>query len=112
MSELKAVVEEREPWDTGELGKDEKYVACAPDGLKAEVEAALELQMISIRLQKDLIAELKLIADYRGIGYQPLMRDVLGRFARSEIMQIATEMRDLQKARATLECEQEERKRA
>jgi hypothetical protein len=112
MNDLKTAPEEREPWDTGELGRDEKYVACAPPELKAEVEAALELQMISIRLQKDLIAELKLIADYRGIGYQPLMRDVLGRFARAEIMQIATELRDLQNARATLECEQKERKRA
>jgi hypothetical protein len=105
MSELKAVPEQKDPWDTGELGRDERYAECATPELKQEIESALEMQMISVRLQKALIAELKLIADYRGIGYQPLMRDVLARFARAEIMQIATELREQQKARETVDSE-------
>ena len=48
--------------------------------------------MISIRLQKDLIKKLKLIAKYHGIGYQLLIRDLLQRFARNELMQIAMEL--------------------
>jgi predicted DNA-binding ribbon-helix-helix protein len=112
MNELKAVPDEKDPWDSGELGRDAKYVACAPEELKKEIESALELQMISIRLQKELISELKLIADYRGISYQPLIRDVLSRFARAEIRQIASELREQQKAREEIECAEKEKKRA
>lgn len=112
MNELKVVPDEKDPWDSGELGRDERYVACAPEELKKEIETALELQMISIRLQRDLITELKLIGEYRGIGYQPLIRDVLSRFARSEIRQIASELQEQKKAREAIESAEEEKKRA
>ncbi|HET7268314.1 MAG TPA: hypothetical protein VFJ15_09405 [Oleiagrimonas sp.] len=49
-----------------------------------ETDEALELQMISIRLQKALIEDLKAIAKYHRIGYQPMVRDLLNRFVRSE----------------------------
>jgi hypothetical protein len=101
---LKTVPEDQDsPWDTGELGRDEKYAECAPPDLKKDVDEALALQMISIRLQKELIGELKLIAEYRGIGYQPLIRDVLCRFARAEILQINIELQEKEKAREKLE---------
>jgi hypothetical protein len=32
---------------------------------------------------------MKLIAEYHGVGYQPLMRDVLNRFAHTELHTIA-----------------------
>ncbi len=102
-----------DPWDTGELGRDEKYVERAPAELREEVDAALELQMISIRLIKENIKELKFIAEYRGIGYQPLIRDVLARFARSEISLIARELQEQKKAQAEIaEHEQQKQKRA
>jgi hypothetical protein len=112
MSELKTVPDEKDPWDSGELGRDEKYVACAPEELKKEIESALDLHMISLRLQKELIAELKLIADYRGTGYQPLIREALSRFARAEIVQIARELQELQKAREAIESAAKDRRRA
>ncbi len=34
----------------------------------------------------NLIKQLKIISGYHGIGYQPLMRDILGCFARAEIL--------------------------
>lgn len=110
-----AAAPEADPWETGELGRDEKFVECAPEELKREINEALELQMISMRLQKDLVSALKVIADYRGIGYQPLMRDVLSRFARLEIIQIAKELQEQKKAREVLDqacAEKEQRKRA
>lgn len=94
-----------DPWETGKLGRDKEYAECAPQEVKDEIESALGLQMISVRMQKQLISELKFIADYRGIGYQPLMRDVLARFTRSEIVQIARELQEQQKARETIEAE-------
>lgn len=75
-------------WESGQLGQSEQHVRVATPEEMAEVDAALGLQMISIRLQKGLIDALKEIANYHGIGYQPMIRDLLNRFARSEIKTI------------------------
>jgi len=73
------------PWESGELGRSEEHVRVATAEEMAEVDNSLGLQMISIRLQKSLIAALKEIAEHHGIGYQPMIRDLLTRFARSEM---------------------------
>ncbi|MBC8950174.1 BrnA antitoxin family protein [Xenorhabdus sp. TS4] len=56
------------------------------------INEALDLQPISIRLNKSLIEDLKMIADLNGLGYQPLIRQVLNRFANSEKKRILTEV--------------------
>lgn len=71
-------------WDSGPLGKEEKYVRRAEDNVEPKIDEALELQLISIRLQKSLIEDLKLLANLNGIGYQPLIRQVLTLYADSE----------------------------
>ncbi len=73
-----------EAWESGELGREEKFVESVEID-ESEVDEALELQMISIRLQKSLIDDFKLIGQINGIGYQTLMRQILKRFADSEI---------------------------
>jgi uncharacterized protein (DUF4415 family) len=110
VNDPRAVAEKDGRWDTGELGRDKKYAGRASQGLQEEVEAALALQMISLRLQKELISELKLIANYRGIGYQPLMRDVLRQYARAEMMRIAKELQEKEGAREQLESHNSRRK--
>lgn len=112
MSHVEAVPETPEPWENGQLGRDCEQVEKAPPELMKEVEGALELQMISIRFQKQLIEELKMIADYRGMGYQPLIREVVTRFARAEMMVIARELQETEKARATVSAELEKRQTA
>lgn len=67
-------------WDSGALGADEAHVSVAPAELEASIDASLGLQSISIRLPKQLIEAYKLIANHHGVGYQPLMRDILQRF--------------------------------
>ncbi len=52
------------------------------------LQEALEMQPITIRLQKDLIKQYKLIAGFHGVGYQPLMRDVLHRFVKGALKEI------------------------
>jgi len=81
-----------DPWENGKFGLDEAYIKVTEAAEAAAVDGALDLKMISIRLQKDLIKKLKLIAKYHGIGYQLLIRDLLQRFARNELMQIAMEL--------------------
>ena len=80
-----------EAWENGQLGRDENYV----EKVTIEpslVDDSLELQMISIRLQKGLLDDLKNIAQIRGIGYQPLIKQVLKRFADAEMKMILREM--------------------
>ena len=82
-----------EAWDEGTLGADEDFVKVASEDLTAEIDAAAGTQMISIRLQKSLIDDLKTIAALRdGIGYQTLMKQILQRFATCEKKQIWNEL--------------------
>ena len=84
-----------DPWDDRRLGADERYVRVSPLSENALVDKALGLQMISIRLPVRLIEQLKVIALHRGIGYQPLMRDVLSRFARGELIQVLRQQTEI-----------------
>ncbi|WP_254458864.1 hypothetical protein [Xanthomonas sacchari] len=81
---------ERGPWE--ELDADlESACVGAPEGEASAVRKAIGLQMVSMRLQPELVAALKDIAQHHGIGYQPMIRDLLNRFAASEIRQILEE---------------------
>lgn len=93
-----------ESWENGEFGCDEEFVAPAPAGASAAVDDALGLQLISIRLQKQLISNLKAIAEHHGIGYQPMIRDLLNRFVDSEMQQILmARLKELQEEEASRE---------
>lgn len=80
-------VYERGPWEELDNGLEAACVP-APKGEDTAVRKAMGLQMVSMRLQPDLVSALKQIAQYHGIGYQPMIRDLLNRFAASEIKQI------------------------
>jgi hypothetical protein len=90
------------PWESGKLGRSEEHVAVADASIEAALDEAAGLQSISIRLQKSLIEDLKLIAKFHGLGYQPLMRDALNRFARYELRTIAEQLEKIEKARTHL----------
>lgn len=83
---------EMDAWDTGELGRSEEHARVAPPAICKEVDDSLGLQLVSIRLQKSLIANLKMIAGHHGIAYQPMIRDLLNRFAVSEMKNIVSEL--------------------
>jgi hypothetical protein len=81
-----------EAWDRRTLGAEGAHARLAADISEQAIDDALDLQPISIRLHKRLIEDFKLIAAYHGgIGYQTLMRQVLGRFADCELKQLARE---------------------
>lgn len=69
-------------WDSRELGASPEHVRVVSEAEASEIDDVMELQLISIRLQKQLIEDLKLIAKQEGIGYQPLIRQALTRFVR------------------------------
>ncbi len=88
-----------EVWEDGSLGREEEFVHVSKAVDDAALNEAAGLQPISIRLQKSLIEDFKMIAEINGIGYQPLIRQVLKRFADAEKKRIlrekSAEMRSL-----------------
>jgi uncharacterized protein (DUF4415 family) len=87
-----------EAWENGHLGRSAANAKRAPAELEQQIEEAMGMQMISIRLQKELIDDFKKIADFHGVGYQPLMRDALKRFAEGEFKKIAIEYANMKAA--------------
>jgi len=69
-------------WESGALGRSQEHVGVVSQEECDAVDEALGLQVISIRLQKKLIESLKKLANKEGIGYQPLIRQVLTRYVR------------------------------
>lgn len=98
-TEKRAIGFSAEDWENGKLGSDDKHVRRSTAEAEQSVDETLGLQMVSLRLQKQLIEQLKFIALYRGIGYQPLVRDLLNRFVRAELIDIAHEMNKSAEAR-------------
>lgn len=80
-----------EAWESGDLGREVQFVGVADASHEAALESALELQAISIRVPKELVRHYKLIAGFHGVGYQPLMRDVLARFVPGALKEIFEE---------------------
>ncbi|WP_275705016.1 hypothetical protein [Marinobacter iranensis] len=88
---MKTVQDTEDAWVDGSLGRDEEYATVAEPIDEKALNNATGLQMISIRLQKSLIEDFKNIAEINGIGYQPLIRQVLKRFADAEKRRILRE---------------------
>lgn len=95
-----------ENWESGALGQDRAHAKRAPKDLEKQMDEAQGLQAISIRLKKELIEDFKFIAKQHGMGYQPLMREALRRFAESEYKRIAVQLSN--EKTAFEECAQEQ----
>lgn len=87
-----------EAWEKdGQLGNDAAYAAVASPEQQKAVEDTLAMQMISIRLPKSVIEVFKALAELEGVGYQPLMREALMRFADGEARRVLMEVADRHK---------------
>ena len=71
-------------WESRELGSDPQFArsTSVPASFHELLNKSNNMQMISIRLPKDLIDDLKNISKAQKMGYQALMREVLKRFCR------------------------------
>jgi predicted DNA binding CopG/RHH family protein len=101
MSASETNTDAAKPWEAFDQDLDESNVCAVTEELEKQIDESLGLQMISIRLQRDLLVKLKTIAKHHGVGYQPLIRDLLNRFARSEMRLILSSM--LEQKRKELE---------
>lgn len=77
--------------DYDSVGLTEVNVSVAPAELSMAIDDALDLQPISIRLQRDLLDNLKALAKLNGLGYQPLIRQVLTRWVDCELKHMLRE---------------------
>lgn len=80
-----------EAWESGALGESASSAKVAPAERTQAINDALGMQMISIRLPKSVIEDFKVIAQIEGMGYQPLMRTALTRFAECEAKRVMRE---------------------
>lgn len=71
-------------WEGGELGASVEHARVAK-GASARLDASTGMKLVTIRLPVELVDTLKEIAVHHGLGYQPMVRDLLIRFAVSEV---------------------------
>lgn len=90
---MQHAAEDAADWESGKLGLSEEHAKKGQGISEQELEEALALKAISIRLEEDLLADLKAIAHIHGMKYQPLVRQVLQRWTAGEKKKIAIEMR-------------------
>ena len=74
-----------EAWESGALGTDPEFAAVYEGNIQPQIDETMAMQPISIRLPKSLIEAFKLLGQVHGLGYQPLMRRALIRFAEAEM---------------------------
>lgn len=90
-----------EAWESGALGRSLEHAEVIDDEFEKVIDAAFQLQPISIRLEKRTIDAFKFIASQnKNIGYQTLMRQVLHRFVDGELIRIGREIAARQRAAA------------
>jgi len=83
--DMPQIEKDAELWESGQLGASiEHAVPVAEEEAKiidAMIDDALSLRSVTIRLQKGLVKEFEQFAKQDGIGYQPLMRMILTKYA-------------------------------
>jgi len=80
-------------WESGALGADVEFAKVSEDVPDLAIDEALDLKAISIRLEKSLIEDFKAFSRIYGVGYQPLIRQVLTRFAEGEKRMLVKQMK-------------------
>ena len=88
LSQIEASADEWGP--SGKYGNDEKFVTAGKADSK--LDEKLGLDPISIRFPKELVRDLKAIAQVNGMRYQPLIREVCKRFVESEKRALRADM--------------------
>ena len=88
LSQIEASADDWGP--KGKYGNDEKFVKAGSEDEK--LGDRLELEPISIRFPKDLVRDLKALAQVNGLRYQPLIREVCKRFVESEKKALRADM--------------------
>lgn len=71
-----------ELWDSKQLGASAEHARPASEEQQQALDDATGLQLLSIRMPKALIEQIKQLARLEGLGYQPYMRQVMTKHVR------------------------------
>lgn len=71
-----------ELWESKQLGASAEFAKRMPPEESQAIDDALGLQLISVRLQKELVESLKVLAKQEGLSYQPFVRQILTRYVK------------------------------
>jgi predicted DNA binding CopG/RHH family protein len=74
--------DDSEKWEDGTYGQTEEFVQVVPVETSRAVDDTLGLTQITLRLQKTLVEQLKVIAADNGLGYQPFVRQILTNYVK------------------------------
>lgn len=66
-----------ENWEDGTLGRDAAFVRVVPESELQDINEALGLEVVELRLEKEVVEEFKRVAEAKGVGYKTLMRVAL-----------------------------------
>jgi len=88
LSQIEASADDWGP--KGKYGNDEESVRAGKEDGK--LDERLGLDPISIRFPKELVKDLKAIAQLNGMRYQPLIREICKRFVESEKRALRADM--------------------
>ena len=80
--DIERLTADAELWESGKLGNSAKHVRVISEEEGRAIDNGLGLQLISLRLSKQLIGQFKELAKLEGIGYQPLIRQALVDYAK------------------------------
>ncbi len=86
--------EDVELWETKQLGVSAKHAKPATVKDDKALDDDLGLAPISLRLQKDVVAKLKVMAKQEGLGYQTYIRQILSRHVREVTVASSAKKRD------------------
>ena len=88
---LNQIEESADDWGpNGKYGNDAKFVKAGHEDEK--LGDRLGLDPISIRFPKELVRDLKALAQVNGMRYQPLIREICRRFVESEKKALRADM--------------------
>jgi len=81
---------DNELWETKKLGASAEHAVPASAEEQQAIDDATGLQLLSFRIQKSVIEQLRQLAKLEGIGYQPLMRRIIGAYVRENEHRLQT----------------------
>jgi hypothetical protein len=73
---------DNELWETRKLGASPEHARVVSGKGDKALDESMGLQLLTFRIQKPIVDQLRQLAKLEGIGYQPLMRQVLVKYVR------------------------------
>ncbi|MBU6455458.1 MAG: hypothetical protein KGS72_27045 [Cyanobacteria bacterium REEB67] len=71
------IKDDSELWESGQLGASPEHMQPAPAELEKEIDDAMNVEAVTIRLDKALVADLKNLAKDDELAFQAFLRKVL-----------------------------------